>query len=493
MNPLNILVGSNVLVPSTAPNSCIMRLRANLTYQNPSYVKVKKLGMNSRYSKTVCFLKPCDYGWSIPRGAIPLVCSILEDEGVNYTITKMVTGGKSTISERIKEERVAAIYRSLRRYQKECVKALVNGVQGHVILPCGSGKTYLAAAAALMVDEPTIVFVHTEDLMYQWKDTFTAMGVDQIGLIGGGNGSSFMPISKGQVYICMIQTMERNLSADGCVEMLNSAGCAILDEAHHCPAETFSKVIQLCPARYRWGLTATPDRSDGFTFLIPLIIGNSLYQIDTTRLVEEGYLVVPKIIPVDTGIKIEFSSIINKKTGRADIVKATSLLSANFKRNRSIVQICMRASDAGRKTLVIVPRVEQAKLISNMLKHMGCKSVAITSKAKRDQRKLVIEGFRSGKYDVLCATQLADEGLDLPILDTLVQASAGSAEGRAIQRVGRIMRVHKDKKKPVVFDLVDRGVFIKQWKSRYSAYVDRIGVTPAPKVPVASAMRYIRN
>ena len=491
MTPLRILVGSNILIPSDTPHGCVMRLRANLTYQNPSYVKARKIGISPRYEKTICFLRECDYGWSIPRGAIALVCSVLEDEKIPYRISRMVTGSAGAVSERAKEPAVAALVSTLRPYQKDCVKRLVEGVQGHVVLPCGSGKTYLAAVATVLVDEPTIVFVHTEDLMYQWRDTFVSMGVDRVQLIGGGNGTMFRPIERGERFICMVQTTEKNLSSDGCMEMMNSAGCAILDEAHHCPAETFYRVVQLFPARYRWGLTATPDRADGFSFLIPLIIGKSLYEINTTKLVEDGHLMIPKIVPVDTGIKLELSRMLNSKTGRVDIVRATSILSSNFKRNRTIVQLCMKACDAGRKTLVIVPRVEQAKVISSMLKHMGCRSVALTSKSKKDFRKSVLDGFRDGRYEVLCATQLADEGLDLPNLDTLVQASAGSAEGRAIQRVGRIMRIHPGKMQPIVFDLVDRGIFIRQWKSRYNAYVERLGVSPVPKGSLANAFRHI--
>lgn len=47
------------------------------------------------------------------------------------------------------------------------------------------------------------------------------------------------------------------------------------------------------------------------------------------------------------------------------------------------------------------------------------------------------------------------EGLDLPILDCLILAGGGRSSTRAFQRVGRVLRLYKGKKRAIVFDFED--------------------------------------
>ena len=65
--------------------------------------------------------------------------------------------------------------------------------------------------------------------------------------------------------------------------------------------------------------------------------------------------------------------------------------------------------------------------------------------------------------------RVADEGLDLPGLDTVVLTTPTKAMGRVQQRIGRIMRVREGKKDPLVVDIIDnapsfRGLAKKRWK-----------------------------
>jgi len=64
-----------------------------------------------------------------------------------------------------------------------------NGRQGSVILPTGSGKTFLAVQAIADAGVSTLVVVPTIDLMNQWHSTLTnAFGnqlPDGVGVLGG--------------------------------------------------------------------------------------------------------------------------------------------------------------------------------------------------------------------------------------------------------------------------------------------------------------------
>jgi superfamily II DNA or RNA helicase len=92
----------------------------------------------------------------------------------------------------------------------------------------------------------------------------------------------------------------------------------------------------------------------------------------------------------------------------------------------------------------------------------------------RDRR---IEQFRKGSLPVLVATQLADEGLDVPELDLLVQTIPGKASRGVIQRAGRTMRP-SGARVPLIVEWVDGGPHERQAFKRVGIYRWAIGVTP---------------
>jgi len=75
----------------------------------------------------------------------------------------------------------------------------------------------------------------------------------------------------------------------------------------------------------------------------------------------------------------------------------------------------------------------------------------------------------------LFATTVADEGLDLPGLDTLILTTPTKSMGRIQQRIGRIMRRADDKKEPLVIDLVDRSKPLYYMHRKRSRFYKEVG------------------
>lgn len=118
---------------------------------------------------------------------------------------------------------------------------------------------------------------------------------------------------------------------------------------------------------------------------------------------------------------------------------------------------------------MLTSRVEHAEAMAAAVRQAGLRAMAVTGQTK--ERDAAIEAVRTGSVDVLVATQLADEGLDIPALDTVHLAAPSRAAARVEQRVGRIMRPHPGKAQPVVFDYVDDdSLMISQWRSRCRVY-----------------------
>ena len=215
--------------------------------------------------------------------------------------------------------------------------------------------------------------------------------------------------------------------------------------------------------------------------MLPLIIGPELFRMSSYDLIRGGYLCTPKVIAVDTEVSIKTDDIVDKN-GQLKYADAVTRLSNSPRRIRMILDFAHRGVLRNRKILILVGRVELAARIKELLASRGVDSVCVTGKTKKKIRAESLQKMRDGSVPVMISTQLADEGLDVPILDLLILANPGKASGRSIQRIGRIMRLHDLKKKPVVVDFVDGGPFKRHWRNRCSAYIEHIGVRPSSTI-----------
>ena len=69
--------------------------------------------------------------------------------------------------------------------------------------------------------------------------------------------------------------------------------------------------------------------------------------------------------------------------------------------------------------------------------------------------------------------ELADEGLDLPIISRVYLVYPARAAGRTEQRIGRVMRPAPDKLDAAVVDIVDVNVGVLRGQARRRAAVFR--------------------
>ncbi len=104
-----------------------------------------------------------------------------------------------------------------------------------------------------------------------------------------------------------------------------------------------------------------------------------------------------------------------------------------------------------KKILILVKLVAHGESLSNLLGafylHGG------TSKA--DRLKL-LDDFTNGDLNVLIGTiSIFSEGLDVPKLEILINATANAGDIKSIQVLGRLLRKHKDKKACMYYDFDD--------------------------------------
>ena len=450
---LNAVVDGRICIPASGiPPKALALIRRELTFTNPEYVK--RVNFDRWVGATpekLCLVREGRQGRIIlPRGAVGVLRDALARVGelVRF-VDRRHLGDSSNFPFRIE----------LRDYQAKAVAVLVAGTQGCAVLPCGAGKTIIGVGIISKTGQPSIILVHTKDLLDQWTEAIrSVLGVEP-GVVAEG---VFEPR---RVTVGMVQSL---VALDGQTlrDLGSRFGLLIADEGHHLPAASYQRLLPFFPAKYRFALTATPDRPDGLTPLMLYGIGPILVTVEHQQLVDGGHLVLPEIRVVETGCNPVADT----------YTEMVSELIADPERNQTIVDLACRHAEAGHTTLVLSNRVTHCRRLARLITDSGTPAEALTGSVAKQKRKETLQRFREGSIKVLCATSLADEGLDIERLSRLILATPARAEGRTIQRLGRLMRPHPGKGTPVLYDLVDEHPMARrQHAARRTAYRKVLG------------------
>lgn len=321
---------------------------------------------------------------------------------------------------------------------------------GVIVSPCGSGKTMLGIHIAAMAQTNVLILVNSTDLLEQW--------VERIKKFSDCKPARWTNKKQqtGRITVATFQSLVRMTWFERW-ELGLKHGAVIVDECHRIPAKTFAEVLSSLPCRARLGLTATPERLDGLGKWVNYLCGPTVYTVPHDLLVASGGVLEPEVLRINTDI-----------TPAGDSwVELVSFLCESSRRNKQIAELTAIRVKQGGCVLIITARRGHTKALAKIIPNSKAFSSDLTKKQRRETLKSVSEGHTK----VLIATTAADEGLDLPILDTLILAAPSRDGSKTEQRVGRILRPHPNKLPPVVYDLVDKpGAFQGFWQSRRNLY-----------------------
>jgi Type III restriction enzyme, res subunit len=235
--------------------------------------------------------------------------------------------------------------------QQEAMRALLSSRGGVLQLSCGGGKTVVALDFAARRGVPLLVILDTTELIRQWGEEIAEhLEVpDGVGLIQGKTFDWKKP-----VVIATYHSLasKAHLLSD---EVRRWFGTIIWDEAHHIAAPTFSRTADLFYG-LRLGLTATPDRDDGYHVIYNFHLGQVIYK----NLHQE---LTPRICFVWTGIGLDLTNpqvkaAVQDCNGELHIGKIASFLGAQPSRIDFILDQVRAAITNNRKVLVLSKSVD---------------------------------------------------------------------------------------------------------------------------------------
>ena len=311
------------------------------------------------------------------------------------------------------------------------------------------GKTFTALAVAAKLGQKTLVVTHTVSLRTQWEKEIRKVFGIQPGIIGSGKYDISPPIVVGN-----IQTLYK---LRGKIE--KEFGTIIIDECHHIPANTFSKLVDASYARYKIGLSGTVQRKDGKHVIMPDYFGHTKFTPPKENYMEPTIEVIQTKIRFMDGAKIPWANRINDLVRQEEYGKLICFLAAAYRKQ-------------GHKVLLLSDRVYFLKRVKETL---GEHCELITGEVPLAEREKKIERVQSGKVDILLGTQsIFSEGISVNPLSCLILATPVSNTPLLTQLVGRVIREYPGKIDPVVVDINLKGKTAeKQAKLRLGHYLQQ--------------------
>ena len=453
----------------------LLRLAA---FRNPDFYKSQAMRLPI-YDKPriICAAEERDGYLAIPRCCEADLIELLENAGASYEIEDKTFGGN--------EIRVG-FNGELRPEQIPAAEALLAHNNGVLSATTAFGKTVIAAYLIGQRKINTLVLVHNQALLNQWKKALSEfLEINEtlpelpkkrgrkkerslIGQLGGSKSNL-----SGFVDIAIMQSL---ISGDEVRELVKDYGMVIVDECHHVSAVSFEQVLKEVNAKYVYGLTATPVRQDGHQPIIYMQCGPIRYQVDAKVQAEKR--------PFDHAVIPKFTSFAQPVTDEVPwkITDAYAAMQVNEERNGKIVADVLAAVTEGRTPIVLTERYDHAKLLAEILREKSRNVVLLSGKGTAKEKRETQQGLSQIPADeplILVATgRYVGEGFDLPRLDTLFLAMPVSWKGTLAQYAGRLHRSYEGKQEVLIYDYVDIRVPMleRMYHKRLSGYA-AIGYT----------------
>lgn len=310
----------------------------------------------------------------------------------------------------------------------------------------GWGKTFTALHLAKKLGQKTLVITHTTALRDQWLEEAHKLFSMPIGIIGGG----VLDWEDHAITIANVQTLVKH-----CDRLSKEFGTIILDEAHHCPANTFTKIIDSFHSRYRIALSGTMHRKDGKHIIFSDYFGQHIVKPPQSNTLS------PTIRLVNTGIQL-----------KPDVpwVEKINHLCELENYQKFVASIALVEINEGHQVLIIADRVEFLRKVSE---YVGETCVLVTGETDFEQRQKVKQQLLNReKMSIAGSRQIFSEGISINSLSCVILAVPTTNESLLEQIIGRIQREYPDKLDPLVIDMQFTGRSGKQQNTtRLGLYV----------------------
>ncbi len=336
-----------------------------------------------------------------------------------------------------------------------------------VVMATGLGKTLLAAFDAEVfrrergLDRVRVLLVaHRRELLGQAAETFRRV----LRVACPDLRIGWFADERSELDADVIVASVKKITTGQNLALLCSVSFdyVIVDEVHHADAPSYRKILARLEPGFLLGLTATPERADDGDVL-GLFDDNLPYRADLGVGIEHGRLAPFSYF----GLKdvVDYANIPwrNREFDHA-------VLSAAVQTQQRMERLWQAWGEhAGRRTLVFCCSIAHAEFVRGWLADRGVRVVAVYAQAGSHDRADALDSLARGDLEAVCAVDLFNEGVDVPLVDRVVMLRPTESPVLFLQQLGRGLRVAEGKTHLNVIDFVgNHRVFLDRVRTLLS-------------------------
>ena len=331
--------------------------------------------------------------------------------------------------------------------QQEAMTALVelrakNEKRALLIAATGTGKTYLSIFDVKQVQPKKVLYVaHRDMILNKAEESFRNLLPEiKTGFLNGFQKDIQVDFLFASIFTLSKEETLQSFSKD-------EFDYIIVDEVHHAGAESYQKIINYFTPKFLLGLTATPERTDGFD-IFQVFHNNIPYEIRLQKALEED-LLCPFHYYGLSDLTVDGEEIDDK----SDFAKLVS--EERIKHIEKAIKL-YKSNDYPVKGLIFCSRVEEAKELSAKLNQHGFYTTYLTGEHSDTEREATIKRLESNedKLEYIISVDIFNEGVDIPCVNQVVMLRPTQSAIIFVQQLGRGLRKDKSKTYVSVIDFI---------------------------------------
>jgi superfamily II DNA or RNA helicase/HKD family nuclease len=317
-----------------------------------------------------------------------------------------------------------------------------------IISATGTGKTILSALDVRSVDPKRLLFVvHREQII--------GRTIQEYRRVLGGTPADYGKLTGGhkqgdrRYVFATIQTLSQPAVLSRIAP--DEFDYLIIDEAHRAGADSYRRVLDHLRPAFLLGMTATPERTDGFNVF------------------ELFHYVVPYEIRLNHALEAEMLSPfhyygiadVTYEDGTTTTAETELRLLITPERVEHLLEALALYGQAGvaPKGLIFCSLKEEARALSaalnrRTLRGQQLRTVALTGDDSVESREQRVSELESGGIDYILTVDIFNEGVDIPTVNQVVMLRQTQSAIVFVQQLGRGLRFAEGKDYLVVIDFI---------------------------------------
>ncbi len=320
----------------------------------------------------------------------------------------------------------------------------------------GTGKTVVAAfdyraTCEKIGGRPRLLFVsHREEILRQALRTYREVLRDpEFGeLLAGGT----QPEQWNHLFATIDSIASREIVEKSGGDYWHTV---VVDECHRLAARVFDSFVTEIRPEILLGLTATPERSDGrpiTKYFDQRPDGSPSVEMRLWHALDLQLLAPFEYYACDDST--DFSEVPWDRPGEREAI--ANLVTGNDVRANSVINEWRRLSSNAvtSRALVFCVSVKHAEFMADRFNRAGLPAACVVGSSSLEDRRRAPQRLQSGELCALVTVDLYNEGVDIPMVDTLLLLRPTQSPVLFQQQIGRGLRLAPGKESCLVLDFV---------------------------------------